>query len=65
MTIFEPKWFDQKEKDELVALSNLAHSLVQESQCGAALSADEYLIIYEYIETTREFLELDGEPNEL
>ena len=64
MTIFEPKWFDQKEKDELVALSNLAHSLVQESQCGAALSADEYLIIYEYIETTREFLELEGESDD-
>ena len=59
MTIFKPKWFDQKEKDELVVLANLAHSLVQESQSGSALSADEYLMIYEYIETTRELLEID------
>lgn len=51
-------WWNE-EKDELVALANLAHSLIQESQSGTALSADEYLIIYEYIETTRELLEID------
>ena len=48
-------------RKELSILANSVHCLIQELENGFRIGESDYMLIYEYLEITREYFENKGE----